>query len=291
MRWRLVLLVTGTLMTPTFGASGSAPRCSPNPAQTTSCVVSDGRDFIPIGMGSTAPREALPRPVRGAPVGAPATELVYSYAPACSGNTRVDNDLVCGAALNTCLPAGTGLVSYWRWEQRVFVATGRPVPPGAWVQSPRNFCLGPAKVGVPSVAAIAGVISRDFKNLVVRKGVAVVRPGGTTLVNYATEFSTTAGTYVLAPLTILGRRVVITAIPQRYDWYFGDGAATADGTAGPLRHSYPKSGTVGPYVVTTWTGTFTVDGGPQREVFGTALTTGDATPLTVKEARAELVTR
>jgi hypothetical protein len=34
-----------------------------------------------------------------------------------------------------------------------------------------------------------------------------------------------------------------------------------------------------------------VDGGPQREVFGKALTTGDATPLTVKEARAELVTR
>jgi hypothetical protein len=203
----------------------------------------------------------------------------------------MDNDLVCGAALNTCMPADTGRVSYWRWEQRVLIATGRPVPPGAWVQAPGNFCLGPEQVGVPSIAAIAGVISRDFKKLVVLKGTAVVKPSGTTLVNYATEFSTTARTYVLAPITILGRRVVITAIPKRYDWYFGDGATTADGTAGPLSHSYGKSGAVGPYVAITWTGTFTVDGGAQRDVFGTALTTGNATPLQVKEARAELVTR
>jgi hypothetical protein len=56
-------------------------------------------------------------------------------------------------------------------------------------------------------------------------------------------------------------------------------------------HTYQRSGDVGPYVVITWSGTFSVDGGPQREVFGTARTTGDPTPLRVKQARAELVTR
>lgn len=225
---------------------------------------------------------------------APLTELIYEYAPACTGNTRLDTELICGAALNTCLPASTGLVSYWRWEQRVYVATGLPVPPGTWVQSPGNFCLGPDKVGVPSIAAITGVINRDFKKLVVLKGTADVRPSGTTLVNYSTEFSTKAASYVLDPVIILGRRVVVTATPKQYDWYFGDGASALDAGSGlgrAVTHTYRQSGAVGPYVAITWTGTFTVDGGPQRDVFGTAQTTGIATPLQVKEARAELVTK
>jgi hypothetical protein len=262
-----------------------------NHPKLPACVAGAGDGFGAAGSTSSSSGGTSSGGRGAAAPDSPRTEVIYDFAPACTSNSRLDRDLICGAALNICLPSDKGIVNYWRWEQVVYVASGKPVGRGEWVRSLGEFCLGPAKVGVPSVAAIAGVISRDFKNLVVRKGVAVVRPGGTTLVNYATEFSTTAGTYVLAPLTILGRRVVITAIPQRYDWYFGDGAATADGTAGPLLHSYPKSGTVGPYVVITWTGTFTVDGGPQREVFGTALTTGDATPLTVKEARAELVTR
>ena len=56
-------------------------------------------------------------------------------------------------------------------------------------------------------------------------------------------------------------------------------------------HPCGRNGHVGPFVVITWLGTFSVDGGPQREVFGTAQTTGDATPLKVKQARAELVTK
>jgi hypothetical protein len=52
-----------------------------------------------------------------------------------------------------------------------------------------------------------------------------------------------------------------------------------------------SNGHVGKYVVITWSGTFSVDGAPQRELFGTARTTGDPRPLKVKQARAELVTK
>ncbi|MCW2598659.1 MAG: hypothetical protein JWM02_488, partial [Frankiales bacterium] len=61
--------------------------------------------------------------------------------------------------------------------------------------------------------------------------------------------------------------------------------------ASDVIHRYADTGSVAPYVVITWTGTFTVDGGQQRDVFGTAQTTGPGTPLQVKQARAELVSR
>jgi hypothetical protein len=290
-RWIVVGIVSSLIGAPTLAHAAPAKGGSCEDQLATCGTGVDDGIAISTGVAGGASTPSPGGTSGAAPVLASATEVVYEYAPACTGNSRVDVDLVCGAALNTCQPAATGLVSYWRWEQRVYVATGRPVPPGAWVQSPGNFCLGPEKVGVPSIAAITGVIERDFKKLVVLKGTAEVRPSGTTLVNYSTEFSTTAGSYVLDPVTILGRRVVITAKPKQYDWYFGDGASAVDAGKGPVMHTYERSGDVGPYVVITWSGTFTVDGGPQREVFGTAQTTGNATPLKVKEARAELVTK
>jgi len=56
-----------------------------------------------------------------------------------------------------------------------------------------------------------------------------------------------------------------------------------------VAHTYTDKGVVKPYVVITWSGTFTVDGGAPLDVVGTAVTTGDGTPLQVKEAHAQLV--
>jgi hypothetical protein len=115
-------------------------------------------------------------------------------------------------------------------------------------------------------------------------------------VNFDNGFWTEARTYALPAVQILGHRVVVTAKPEHFDWYFGDGASAMD--AGPGRqgttdveHTYTDKGLVKPYVVITWSGTYTVDGGAPLDVFGTATTTGDGTPLQVKEAHAELVSR
>jgi hypothetical protein len=227
-------------------------------------------------------------------VGLPSTYKVYAYAPACTGNTRTETGGVCGAALNTCQPAGTGLVSYWVWVAEVDRATGEVLDPPGWVLQPTTVCLGPDSPGLPAKAAIAGILARDFKDLIVVKGVAHVDPHGSTLVNFENGFWTDARTYSLAPVQLLGHRVVVTARPERFDWYFGDGTSALD--AGPGRsgttdvaHTYADKGIVNPYVVITWSGTFTVDGGAPLDVIGTATTTGDGTPLQVKEARAQLV--
>jgi hypothetical protein len=226
-------------------------------------------------------------------VGLPSTYTIYDYAPTCTGNARIDVD-VCGAAISSCLPTGQGFVRYWVWEATVDRRTGLILDPPGWVQQTGTVCLGPAQQGIPVKAAIAGILARDFKDLIVVKGVAHVDPHGSTLVNFENGFWTDARTYSLAPVQLLGHRVVVTAKPERFDWYFGDGMSAPD--AGPGRsgstdvaHAYSDTGTVNPYVVITWSGTFTVDGGAPLDVIGTATTTGDGTPLQVKEARAQLV--
>jgi hypothetical protein len=212
------------------------------------------------------------------------------------GNSRADADALCGAAVDTCLPLQQGFVRYWVWVAEVDTATGKVLDPPGWVLQPDTVCLGPDKAGLPARAAIGGTLARDFKDLVVVKGVAHVDPHGSTLVNFDNGFWTEARTYALPAVQILGHRVVVTAKPEHFDWYFGDGASAMD--AGPGRqgttdveHTYTDKGLVKPYVVITWSGTYTVDGGAPLDVFGTATTTGDGTPLQVKEAHAELVSR
>ena len=226
-------------------------------------------------------------------VGLPRTVRIYSYSPTCTGNTRTRTE-VCGPALNTCQPTGQGDIRFWVWVAEVDTTTGLVLDPPGWVLQPATVCLGPDKPGLPITAAVGGIVARDFKDLVVVKGVAHVDPHGSTLVNFDNGFWTDAKTYVLPPVQILGHQVVVTARPERFDWYFGDGAVAMN--AGPGRqgttdveHSYNDKGFVKPYVVITWSGTFTVDGGAPLDVIGTATTTGDGTPLQVKEAHAELV--
>lgn len=217
------------------------------------------------------------------------------YVLSCSGNTRSNGgDVNCMAATTICDQLGPGYLAFWKYEATFVRATGAIVPPG-W-QFTDTVCLPPGSPLLDPRAAIPGIVERDFKSLVVLKGVAISQPGGSTLVNYKTGFYTDARRYTLPPVDVLGYTVVITAEPAQYDWYFGDGDTMIDGGPGAkdtldVNHTYTRTGQRAPYVVITWTGTFTVDGGAARPVIGTATTTGAGTPLQVKQARAELVTR
>ncbi|MDX6218157.1 MAG: hypothetical protein QOG99_3741 [Frankiales bacterium] len=290
-----LLLLVG--VSTSFGASadpapGTPEYCKLHP-QAQVCGYGADNGFV-FGSGNGGPGSPGGGGSTGAAVGLADTYTVHEYAPTCTGNTRLDANKSCGGAMQTCQPAGQGLVRYWIWEAKVDRRTGKVLDPPGWVQQPGTVCFGPAQQGVPAAAAIGGILVRDFKDLVVVKGVAHVDPHGSTLVNFDNGFWTDAKTYVLAPVQILGHTVVVTAKPERFDWYFGDGAVAMD--AGPGRqgatdvaHTYTDKGTVNPYVVITWSGTFTVDGGAALDVIGTATTTGDGTPLQVKEAKAQLV--
>ena len=259
------------------------------------CGGGDDGGFVGVGAGA---RPGVPGQTgsNGQAVGLAKTVKIYAYSPTCTGNDREHAEVTCGAALDSCQPTGRGFVRFWVWVAEVDTTTGRVLDPPGWVLEPDTVCFGPDKAGVPAKAAIAGILARDFKDLVVVKGVAHVDPHGSTLVNFENGFWTDAKTYALPAVRILGHRVVVTAKPEHFDWYFGDGVSAMDAGAGrrgttDVAHTYTDKGLVKPYVVITWSGTYTVDGGGPLDVFGTATTKGDGTPLQVKEAHAELVSR
>ena len=233
----------------------------------------------------------------GKPVSVPGPRPDYyerEYSPTCTGNTRLDGGTLCAAAVTTC--PQPGFVRFWIYEAKFNGTTNQII--GDWYQvtNPTTICLGAGAPGVPKPIVIAAQIERDFKRLVVLQGLARVQPAGKTLVNFQTAFYTEAQAYDLPPITILGSRVQVRATPVGYDWFFGDGAQA--GNAGPgakgttqVSHRYAGTGPVGPYVVITWAGSYTVDGGAAQQVVGTAQTTGPPTALQVAQARSELVSR
>ena len=297
MRYRmgLVMLAVISLPAPSLAwasASPTKPLC--DRATVKDCGSANGDDGITIIVVSLPAGGTVGG---GGARGGPSSVLDYlrrEYTPVCTGNTRLDGGTLCAAAVTTC--PQPGFVRFWIYEAKFSRTTNQII--GDWYQvtNPMTICLGPGAPGVPKPVAIAAQLERDFKRLVVLQGLARVQPAGTTLVNFDTAFYTEARAYDLPPITILGSRVQVRATPISYDWFFGDGAQA--GNAGPgargttqVSHRYAGTGPVGPNVVITWAGTYTVDGGAVQQVVGTAQTTGPPTALQVAQARSELVSR
>ncbi|MCW2501394.1 MAG: hypothetical protein JWN87_3070 [Frankiales bacterium] len=300
MRTRLLSLLTLLVLLgqPTLHAvAASAPWSKSCEKTRTLCGEGDGGTFRVGGSssGTTARPGAGTSPGgRSRPVSLPGAYDVVQYVPACSGNRRGRVEQLCGAALVSCTPAGRGLVRYWVWVVTVDRVTGRELRA---VQRPGTTCVGSAVAGVSPVAAIGALVAAEFQRLRVNVGRVTAEPGPRTLVNFETGFFTDAsGPYALPAVTILGHRVVVTARPTGWEWFFGDGTrlrTSSPGKRGTVQvgHTYRDTGRVASYVVVTWAGTFTVDGGRPRAVVGTARTTGPRTALQVRQARAELVSR
>jgi hypothetical protein len=150
---------------------------------------------------------------------------------------------------------------------------------------------------VPPAVLIAGILTRGFADLPLPRGAVAVRPpGGQTLINIDTHFSTSTSTQLLPVRAILGKQVTVLAQAERYDWHWGDGTISGNAGAGseasPVLHEYSQAGSVGPYVSVTWSGTFTIAGDPTTyAIDGTATTDGPPAALAVRLARSELVAR
>jgi hypothetical protein len=211
-----------------------------------------------------------------------------AHVPTCTGNDPGENTSVCTAATETCPEEGQ--VRFWVYTREVTVATGATTP---WVRvaDPSSVCLGADDPALDPAAAIPALIERDFKRVVVLKGVADVSPEPDTLVNIPTVFTTDAPDSYDIPLTLLGQSVLITAKAERWTWHFGDGSSawTTPGSKGRVEHEYTQAGTREAYVVIEWSGTYRIGGGPTRPISGRATTTGDPARVQVREARTELV--
>jgi hypothetical protein len=126
-------------------------------------------------------------------------------------------------------------------------------------------------------------------------------PGGAAPVNFAVIFSTEAA--ALEPtINLLGHQVQLVITPSTYRWSHGDGTEQVSDWAGRayargvdmgayITHVYASAATMGPSVDITYAATFRVDGGPAQQVPGTVTVEGDAVPLVIKEAAANLTGR
>lgn len=200
-------------------------------------------------------------------------------------------DVLCPEAVNACPEPGD--IRFWIFRRDVDARIPNHDPPFERVNTPPSVCRSFEDVpGIDPGEAIRAIVERDFQSVVVLKGVPVVSPAPDTLVNIPTRFTTASPASYDIPLNILGESVVITATAATWTWHFGDGTSDSTseaGARGRVEHVYRQAASRGAHVVITWTGTFRIAGGPVQQVNGAATTTGEPVPVTVKQARTELV--
>jgi hypothetical protein len=143
-----------------------------------------------------------------------------------------------------------------------------------------------------------------FRNTPFAKPIVHIQPeGNVTLVTLPTYFAVTWPKAGFQPgeidkATLLGSRIRIRPTLEGYTYFFGDyssfGPTHSPGGPypdGDITHAYPKAGTYKTRIDITYGGEYSVDSGPWLPINGTVTTHGSEQLLSVKTARARLVTR
>jgi hypothetical protein len=215
---------------------------------------------------------------------------VYLYLPACDGNDpntdRPPAGCVAAATMCATTPEPADLM-FWRFSA-VRSPDGSQTP---W-QSAGSVCLRAEEV---PAAAVPAFTAADFRRLPLPPATLNIQPGsGRTLVNVATNFYASSDPQTFH-VTLLGTPVTVRATPQSWSWTYGDGERrvfTEPGGPYPnldTAHTFLQPGDYTVSLTTTWTGTYSVAGGPFVPVDGTAAVTSPTATVTAVATRAELV--
>jgi len=153
----------------------------------------------------------------------------------------------------------------------------------------------------PVQTVTADAVLRAFERVPLPDSEVVIQPpGGKTLVNLDTVFSTRAEGFTRT-VGLLGHRVDLDITPSEFRWVNGDGTVQVTDWAGrPWREGTPLADLIThryddavhglrPRVDTTWSARYRVDGGAWRDVPGTVTITGAAYDLAVLSAGPALV--
>jgi hypothetical protein len=209
------------------------------------------------------------------------------FVPTCTGNNALEAGALCTAAVEACPVDGE--IRLWVFETVIQRSTGKPLP-GTGPTLVDTVCLGPDEPELAPSVAIPALVQREFQSVVVEGGSADVSPAPDTLVNIDTRFQTDAPASYQIPLTLLGQSVVITATAEKYTWHLDNGdTRVSTQPRGHLEYPYRRTGTYDVFVSITWSGTFSINGGPQQPITGSVDIDGDVTRIRVQRARSELV--
>lgn len=217
------------------------------------------------------------------------TSLTYSYEPACvRGEGITGSDFYgCGEQLK-CGEKGHVFHVFAHY-------------PDGTTESLGSQCFEPSEAPTASAARVtAEAVLRAFRRIPVPASEVIVQPpGGETLVNLDTVFSTRAEPFTRT-IGLLGHRVDLAITPSQFHWVAGDGAVRVTDWAGRpwvrgaalgelITHRYEQaSRNVQPRVDTTWSARYRVNGGPWQDVGGTVTITGETSDLAVLSAQPHL---
>ncbi len=219
---------------------------------------------------------------------------VERYVYACPGNsyaTTPATNTPCEATFQFC---PTDQRQFYRYTTTILGIQAIPGPGPRWTLN-GVLCLPTTTDPTdPTTPPVPVVTLADFQSLPLPAAVPAIQPtGGEALIRmrtntYVDPTSTTPRTY---DLTLLDTPVQVRATPTTYTWDYGDGTdpvtTTDPGAPYPdltTWHTYTHTGTVQITLTTTYTGEYSVAGGPWQNIPGTAQIT--STPQQLQLLRA-----
>lgn len=174
-------------------------------------------------------------------------------------------------------------------------------------QADGNWTLNGVTCTRPARPQVTAAMVRDRVVRLIPTAAVGLAPHGATLVNIETVMWVDArDQQTLAPVEILGRRVVISLRLDHVQWRFGDGSSDSTNGAGRryreqsdpcttrqcpgyFGHTYLQPERVHVNARAWWTARFTVDGGDSVTIPGTVAGPAGQAAIVVKQARGVLV--
>ena len=264
---------------------------SPNASASEQCVgaATAGQDWYNASAVCNKPPK-LPESDSGEAVGA-VSETTYSYEPAC-----VRGEGIQGGSFYGC----DGQIKCGKDDKGKLFHVWAHDPAGG-EQYLGEQCFEPDEAPLaPERQVTQAMVLRAFQRIPVPASrVEIQPPGGKTLVNLETIFSTEAAEFTRT-IGLLGHRVDLEISPSRFEWVTGDGADFSTDWAGRawekgvpmseyITHNYDDADDVTTRVDTTWSARYRVDGGEWQDVGGTVTIEGEPFDLAVLSAAPHLV--
>lgn len=188
------------------------------------------------------------------------------------------------------------------WETAVPGFIPDPAAPAGPVQAAPAAPGAPAQAAPPQPVLTEAMIVQAFHTTPFAKPVAEVQPvGGRTLVTLPTYVQIAWDPAGFEPgeistVGLLGHAVRIRPVGRSYVYDFGDGGAVGPTSSmggpyptGDVTYPYPKPGRFAINVTATYSGEYSVDGGPWTAIADTVQIPGPDQPIDVRTSRNELI--
>ncbi|MCW2132573.1 hypothetical protein B0G38_001736 [Arthrobacter sp. VKM Ac-2550] len=210
----------------------------------------------------------------------------YKFELACHEGDNIVQ--ACLPRVPDCDAGDDGMAVQWFWRSESLGFAD-------WTANSRFGCVyasNPNEV----LEQIADRILSEFRSLPIDAGRLTLQPSPHTLIRANTNVYAESEEQI-HEIDLLGQNVVIEAIPQDYSWNYGDGTSLGPTSTpgGPLpqgrwgeqtatSHVYTSTGDFNVSLTTTFSGTYSVNGGPAIPIPGTG--TFSAEPVTISVWRS-----